>query len=122
VTFSGFRLDLIHSPGFIHRSGFPGQHCPAAPAAILGGAVLPAPIAAQAAIHATTTLAHPGQAPPEPRYRPSKKLAEFVRCRDLTCRFPGCTKPATLTDIDPTIPRPYGPTCASNLKCLCRER
>jgi hypothetical protein len=84
--------------------------------------VLPAPIAAQGAIHATlTTLVHPGQAPPEPRYRPSKKLAEFVRCRDLTCRFPGCTKPATITDIDHTIPWPYGPTCASNLKCLCRE-
>jgi hypothetical protein len=100
----------------------PGQHCPARPGVILGGAVLPAPIAAQAAIHATvTSLIHPGQAPPEPRYRPSKKLAEFVRCRDLMCRFPGCTKPATLADIDHTIPWPYGPTCASNLKCLCRE-
>jgi hypothetical protein len=100
----------------------PGQHCPAAPTVILGGAVLPAPMAAQAAIHATiTALVRPGQAPPEPRYRPSRKLAEFVRCRDLTCRFPGCTKPATITDIDHTIPWPYGPTCASNLKCLCRE-
>ncbi|WP_319449571.1 MULTISPECIES: DUF222 domain-containing protein [unclassified Mycobacterium] len=100
----------------------PGQHCPASPGIILGGAVLPAPIAAQAAMHATlTALAHPGQAPPEPRYRPSKKLAEYVRCRDLTCRFPGCTKPATVADIDHTIPWPYGPTCASNLKCLCRE-
>ena len=84
--------------------------------------MLPAPIAAQAAIHATiTALILPGQAPPEPRYRPSKKLAEFVRCRDLTCRFPGCTKPATVADLDHTIPYPYGPTCASNLKCLCRE-
>jgi hypothetical protein len=97
--------------------------CPAAPpAVILGGPVLPAPIAAQAAMHATLEqLIHPGQAPPEPRYRPSKKLAEFVRCRDLTCRFPGCTKPATVADLDHTIPYPYGPTCASNLKCLCRE-
>jgi hypothetical protein len=100
----------------------PGQTCPAAPGVILGGAVLPAPIAAQAAIHATiTSLIHPGQAPPEPGYRPSKKLAEFIRCRDLTCRAPGCTKPATITDIDHTIPWPFGPTCASNLKCLCRE-
>jgi hypothetical protein len=98
--------------------------CPAAPpAVILGGPVLPAPIAAQAAMHATLEqLIHPGQAPPEPRYRPSKKLAEFVRCRDLTCRFPGCTKPATVADLDHTIPYPYGPTCASNLKCLCREQ
>jgi hypothetical protein len=97
--------------------------CPAAPpGVILGGPVLPAPIAAHAAMHATlTNLIHPGQAPPEPRYRPSKKLAEFVRCRDLHCRFPGCTKPATVTDVDHTIPWPFGPTCASNLKCLCRE-
>ena len=30
-------------------------------------------------------------------------------------------RPATVADIDHTIPYPYGPTCASNLKCLCRE-
>jgi hypothetical protein len=100
----------------------PGQLCPASPAALLGGAVIPAPVAAQIALQAIVRpLIHPGQAPPEPRYRPSRKLAEFVRCRDQTCRFPGCTKPATLADLDHTIPYPYGPTCASNLACLCRE-
>jgi hypothetical protein len=100
----------------------PGQFCPVGPAAILGGAVIPGPVAAQIALHATLRpLIHPGQAPPEPRYRPSRALAEFVRCRDQTCRFPGCTKPATRTDLDHTIPYPYGPTCASNLACLCRE-
>jgi Domain of unknown function (DUF222) len=97
----------------------PGQLCPATPAVILGGAVLPAPVAAQAALHATLReLIHPGQAPPEPHYRPSRTLAEFVRCRDQTCRFPGCTRPATIGDIDHTVPYPYGPTCASNLACL----
>jgi uncharacterized protein DUF222 len=100
----------------------PGQFCPAGPAAILGGAVIPAPVAAQIAMHATIRpLIHPGQAPPEPRYRPSRTLAEFVRCRDQTCRFPGCAKPATITDLDHTIPHPHGPTCASNLACLCRD-
>ncbi|VEG58559.1 HNH nuclease [Mycolicibacterium aurum] len=100
----------------------PGQFSTAGPAAILGGAVIPAPVAAQLAMHATIRpLIHPGQAPPEPRYRPSRTLAEFIRCRDQTCRFPGCTRPATITDIDHTIPYPYGPTCASNLVCLCRE-
>ena len=68
-----------------------------------------------------TAIVHPGQAPPEPRYRPSKKLADFVRCRDLTCRFPGCRVPATNCDVDHTIPWPCGPTAASNLKCLCRR-
>lgn len=97
--------------------------CPAAaPAVILGGSVMPGAVAALAAMHATVKpLIHPGQAPPEAGYRPSTALAEFVRCRDLTCRFPGCTKPATVADLDHTIPYPYGPTCASNLKCLCRE-
>jgi hypothetical protein len=66
-------------------------------------------------------IVHPGLAPPEPRYTPSKKLAEFVRSRDVTCRFPGCKEPATNCDVDHTIPWPYGPTQASNLKCLCRK-
>ena len=56
----------------------------------------------------------------EPRYRPSAKLAEFVRCRDLTCRFPGCDRPAQACDLDHTVPYPAGPTHPSDLKCLCR--
>jgi len=57
---------------------------------------------------------------PERRYRPSAALADFVRCRDLTCRFPGCDKPAEVRDLDHTVPFPMGPTHASNLKLLCR--
>jgi hypothetical protein len=92
------------------------------PAAMMGGQFLPGAIACRAAVGATITpIIHPGQAPPEPRYRPSKKLADFVRCRDMTCRFPGCKVPATHSDVDHTIPWPYGPTAASNLKCLCRR-
>ena len=92
------------------------------PAALMGGQFLPGAVACRASRGATITrIVHPGQAPPEPRYRPSKKLADFVRCRDLTCRFPGCKVPATNCDVDHTIPWPYGPTAASNLKCLCRR-
>jgi Domain of unknown function (DUF222) len=57
---------------------------------------------------------------PEPGYRPSVALAEFVRCRDLTCRFPGCDQPAEVCDLDHTVPFPLGPTHPSNLKLLCR--
>ena len=96
--------------------------CSTPPAVILGGPVVPGSFAALTAVHATIKpLVHPGQAPPEPRHRPSRALAEFVRCRDLTCRFPGCTRSATVADLDHTIPYPSGPTCASNLKCVCRE-
>src|SRR5262249_46022853 len=56
-----------------------------------------------------------------PGYRPSAKLAEFVRMRDLHCRFPGCTVPADRCDLDHTDPWPYGPTHPSNIKCLCRR-
>jgi hypothetical protein len=66
-------------------------------------------------------LIHPGDAPPEPGYVPSKALADFVRCRDLTCRWPGCDRPAVGCDIDHTIPYSQGgATHASNLKCYCR--
>jgi uncharacterized protein DUF222 len=56
----------------------------------------------------------------EASYRPSVALAEFIRFRDLTCRFPGCDQPAEVCDIDHTVPFPIGPTHPSNLKLLCR--
>jgi Domain of unknown function (DUF222) len=57
----------------------------------------------------------------EPGYRPSTALEEFVRFRDLTCRFPNCDTPAEFCDVDHTIPWPWGPTHPSNLKCVCRK-
>jgi hypothetical protein len=56
----------------------------------------------------------------ESGYRPSAKLAEFIRWRDLTCRWPGCDKPAGKSDIDHTVAHPVGPTHPSNLKAYCR--
>ena len=57
---------------------------------------------------------------PENRYRPSAALQNFIRTRDLTCRFPGCDRPATHADIDHTQPWPTGPTHPTNCKCYCR--
>jgi uncharacterized protein DUF222 len=66
-------------------------------------------------------LVHPSDAPAEPGYVPSAALADFVRCRDLTCRWPGCDRPALECDLDHTIPYADGGlTHASNLKCYCR--
>ena len=93
------------------------------PAALMNGGMLPAPLLA-AKIAGTAKIVpirHPGDAPPEPRYIPSAVLATFVRCRDMTCRFPGCDEPAHHCDVDHTIAYPRGPTQASNLKCLCRK-
>ncbi len=66
-------------------------------------------------------LVHPGEAAPENGYVPSKALADFVRCRDLTCRWPGCDHPAVDCDIDHAIPYSRGgKTHAANLNCKCR--
>lgn len=56
----------------------------------------------------------------EPNYRPSAGLTRFIRCRDLTCRWPGCDQPAVRCDIDHTVPYPHGPTHPSSNKCYCR--
>ena len=85
--------------------------------------MLPAPLlAAKIAVTAKIVpIVHPGNKPPERRYLPTAALAWFIRCRDMTCRFPGCDEPAHHCDVDHTIAYPAGPTQASNLKCLCRK-
>ena len=97
---------------------------PRPPAAhLLGGGTVPAPLLAELIRGgaAVRPLHYPADAPPEPGYRPSAALARFIRCRDMTCRFPGCDHPAEYADIDHTIPYPLGPTHPSNLKILCRK-
>ncbi|MGK2865894.1 MAG: DUF222 domain-containing protein [Mycobacterium sp.] len=60
------------------------------------------------------------------RYQPSAAVERWVRYRDLTCRFPGCTRPAEHCDLDHTVPFNHddpaagGHTLPENLKCLCR--
>lgn len=66
-------------------------------------------------------LKRPDNFSAELHYRPSAALADFIRCRDLTCRFPGCDKPAEFCDVDHTVPWDQGgPTHPFNLACLCR--
>ncbi|MFV8319123.1 HNH endonuclease signature motif containing protein [Mycobacterium sp. 23] len=93
------------------------------PACLLGGEDLITPdLLAELALTAKQVpLIHPGYAAPEPHYHPSPALADFVRARDLTCRWPGCDVPATHCDLDHTIPWAQGgPTHAGNIKCYCR--
>ena len=94
----------------------------AKPAYVFGAGIMPTALLGGILERARIReVRHPGaSSPPEPRYTPSKALCEFVRCRDLTCRFPGCDKPAQVCDIDHTVAYPVGPTHPSNLKCLCR--
>jgi uncharacterized protein DUF222 len=94
------------------------------PGSMIGSdAVVPAELIVELARSARSRpLIHPADSPPESGYTPSRALADFVRCRDLTCRFPGCDHSATRCDLDHTIPHADGgPTHASNLKALCRR-
>ncbi|ORA07548.1 hypothetical protein BST16_28080, partial [Mycobacterium asiaticum DSM 44297] len=85
--------------------------------------LITAELLAELALTATLVpLIHPGDSPPEPHYRPSQALADFVRARDMTCRWPGCDVAATHCDLDHTIPyNQGGPTHAGNLNCFCRR-
>ncbi len=54
-------------------------------------------------------------------YAPPAPLADHVRARDRTCRFPTCRQPARSADLDHTVPYPTGPTSDTNLAVLCRH-
>ena len=58
-------------------------------------------------------------------YTPPAALREFVITRDRTCQFPGCSQPASRTDLDHMKPftgtHTGGSTSAANLHCLCRR-
>jgi hypothetical protein len=70
-----------------------------------------------------TTHARTGPAvdPGSTAYSPSAALADLVRIRDRTCRFPGCRQPSRRCDLDHVVPWPEGPTSAGNLAALCRH-
>lgn len=100
------------------------EEVPSSTAVITGGGSVPGPLLAElirggAQLRPVRHLGSDITA--ESGYGPSAALERFVRCRNLTCRFPNCDRPAEFCDIDHTIPYPIGPTHASNLKCLCRK-
>ncbi|MFS8095736.1 HNH endonuclease [Lentzea alba] len=54
-------------------------------------------------------------------YRPPAALKRFVWTRDRTCRFPGCTRPAHRSELDHTVPFPFGSTSKANLGPFCKH-
>jgi Domain of unknown function (DUF222) len=61
------------------------------------------------------------------RYQPSAEVNRWVRCRDLTCRFPGCDRPTAICDLDHTTPFNHANPAAGGLTVpwgladYCRE-
>jgi hypothetical protein len=106
----------------VSRSPAPSTPAYAGMAVLSGTEVMPTPLLAELLRNGAKLrpMCKP-QDEPESGYRPSAKLARFVRARDLTCRFPACTAPAEFCDIDHVIPYPVGGTHPSNLACLCRK-
>ncbi|MDO3399952.1 DUF222 domain-containing protein [Mycolicibacterium neoaurum] len=104
---------------------------PAAPASRTGlgagitldGAIIPAHLLADLIAGGATVrpLSSATDLGSEPRYRPSTKLAAYVRMTAMNCCFPGCGKPAQRCDLDHVIPWPAGATHPGNLRPLCRE-
>jgi hypothetical protein len=96
----------------------------------LGGfGIMPAESVRDLAASATATVkplpvpdaaVAPAAAASDAGYRPTAAIKEFVRWRDLTCRWPGCDKPVDKSDVDHTVPYPFGPTHPSNTKHYCR--
>ncbi|BBY18856.1 hypothetical protein MLIT_44480 [Mycolicibacterium litorale] len=99
------------------------------PGYLAGFGVVDAEVVRRMAERATLRVLTPPSVTPEQmkRYQPTAAVERFVRMRDLTCRFPGCDRPAQRCDLDHTIPFNHldpsagGYTTASNLKCLCRQ-
>ena len=85
---------------------------------------LTSPAEARAALRRGTGLGAP---PAIGGYDPSAAQIRFVKARDRHCRFPGCSRPAEYVDLDHVIPCDHddpgggGPTCVTNLVCLCRS-
>jgi hypothetical protein len=92
-----------------------------APGYLPGFGILPAESVRELATTATLKPVRiPAGTPPDPGYRPSAVTREFVAWRDLTCRWPGCDRPAVKCDVDHTVAYPAGATHASGLKHYCR--
>ncbi len=52
---------------------------------------------------------------------PSARLAQAIKLRSGTCRFPTCTVPAERCDLDHHEPVPHGATSATNMDPFCRR-
>jgi len=117
---SSFTVTVVADRASIEATtGHPQRRAAVIPG--LRNGIVPAPLLAELITHGakiqfvgTVTNCTDG-------YRPSAALDRFVRARDLTCRFPGCDRPAISADIDHTVPWPQGPTHAGNTKCYCRK-
>jgi len=55
------------------------------------------------------------------RYRPDAYLTGLIEARDVTCRYPGCTRNAVYCDDEHCDAFPHGDTSAGNVCQLCRK-
>lgn len=112
-----------HRPAALSPPQIPADRTRPRPAVTLGGAIIPLGLLAELLRDGATVEAMPIPGmKPAAGYKFTRSAREFIQCRDLLCRFPGCNRKAEYADIDHTLPHgDLGPTHPSNGKVLCRE-
>ena len=127
-TETGAQSESKSAPGPAHAPASAPAQAPApAPATLAGYGPIDTDTARQLAGHANhweeiTVNPNTGTVLSVDTYRPNTKLKQFLRARDLHCRFPGCHTPTVRCDIDHTVDAALGgPTASTNLAHLCRR-
>lgn len=98
------------------------------PGVMAGDITIPADLARQLALHPEATwwrlLTDPAGRFLElstTSYAPTGPIARWTVARDRTCVWPGCSRPASVCELDHRRPFPAGTTCTCNLQPLCRR-
>lgn len=98
------------------------------PAVMAGGVTIPAELARQIAMHPESSwyrmLTDPAGNFVElstESYAPTEAICRWCVARDVTCVWPGCSRPASIIEFDHRVRFPFGKTSTRNIQCLCRR-
>lgn len=98
------------------------------PGVMTGGVTIPAELAREIAMHPEASwyrmLTDPAGKFVElstESYAPTEPISRWCVARDVTCVWPGCSRPASIIEFDHRVPFPFGKTSTRNIQCLCRR-
>ena len=127
-TMSAGTADSLTQSNSAQEADAPAVTCPATVVVVAcddtTGALVPDPCrpsGADPARRCSPSDADPARPASPGRHRPPEWMVRFVRARDGSCRFPGCSVNARFCDVDHVIAWPVGETVVGNLACLCRR-
>lgn len=98
------------------------------PGVMAGGVTIPAELAQMIAMHPEASwyrmLTDPAGNFVElstESYAPTEPICRWCVARDVTCVWPGCSRPASIIEFDHRVRFPFGKTSTRNIQCLCRR-